>query len=113
MNYAKNNGYSGVIIWEVGQDDNSQSLSTSIFNQKASITSNTQNIQEDVNFTLQNKQLIIHSTENISTKVYDLAGKVRVSSSNKNIDLNSLSNNIYILVIEGTTKTTRQKIFIF
>ncbi len=113
MNFAIDNGYSGVIIWEIGQDDSEQTLATALVDAKNKITSIKSNEEKKVDFILQNKILNIQSEEQTQIKIYNTTGTLLLTSSQKEVNLSHLNHNVYILVIESNTAITRERIFIF
>lgn len=113
INYASQNGYSGVIIWEIGQDDRNQSLATALDDARKVLTPIHDNFEKKVNFELKNKVLEISSEDNVIVEIYNSLGSKILHSTNKEIDLSSLSSNLYFLIITTDESSSKEKIFIF
>lgn len=114
IKYASENGYSGVIIWEIGQDDNNQSLATALDNERNILTPiDENNFQKKVNFKLKNKVLEINSEGNTNVELYNQLGVKMIDSTKKVIDVSTFDNNLYFLVITTKEGIVKEKIFIF
>jgi chitinase len=80
MDYAVDNGYSGVIIWEIGQDDASQTLSNAI--NGAILRTSEEVAEESTLFATSNAQGLLVSSENDGLlEIIDLSGQVLYSGA--------------------------------
>lgn len=116
MQHAINDNLSGVIIWEIGQDDSDQSLSTALSNNQVTV-------KEAVNndfvfeFYLENGVLRIKSDiQKYSLSVYNLAGQLLINSTiNSNthvINLSHLSQQLVLLKFQNQGEVYTQKLLL-
>lgn len=117
MKYAKDNNYGGVIIWEIGADDDNQSLSIALDNEKEGVTAIAESDTEWVQLYAINKALIVESDKlNTSLRMYDLGGnqvldKTALGASEK-IDLSQLKTGVYIVQLLSKGQEYKTKVFV-
>lgn len=117
MDYIKDNGLSGVIIWEIGQDDADQSLSTAIHDQlDPNVTSNkVPEIDIDLKVIVNGNQVTIsNSLKNFNLKVINTLGQV-VSNQNEmsfQTEFTLEKKGIYFIQIESESIKTIEKVLI-
>lgn len=115
MKYAIENHYSGIIIWEIGQDDNNQTLAKSAYNAKSSNTSALLiSGQEEIHVQISGNLLVIDAgNQPANIQIFNLSGK-EVLSKNQNGGTTSLTTGnlpagIYIAKIKNDKQVFSSK----
>lgn len=115
MAYAKDSSYSGIIIWEIGQDDTDQTLSKSL--QEDEVTTNLTIDNPSVyHIKYQQGELVIHSETPIQLEVSTITGvrlfKGLVNSLEQRIPIN-ISPQLIIIKSENQKEWHVQKMMMY
>lgn len=111
IQFAKDNGAGGVMIWELGQDCFDQNSMLDVIDEKIQEVNSVETVNTNIEIfpNPTNGYLNIKGVESFKFKVYDAVGKLMLkgfSSGSSLIDLTSVNSGVYLISIENELHTS-------